>query len=128
VHLQIPSWSLLLHMVPMPDGSWRPCNYYRRPNLATVHDRYPLPSLQDLSSKLHGCKFFSCHRLGKGLLLQVPMDEKKGLIQVRNEKKILRSYLNCCIIGKVKSKEALFYFEDGGRADFSKNIPHLSLK
>ncbi len=45
---------------------------------------------------------------------------------------ILRSYLNCCIIGKVKNKEALYYFEglseDGGRADFSKNIPRLSLK
>jgi hypothetical protein len=26
----------------------------------TTHDRYPLPSILNLSNKLHGCKFFSC--------------------------------------------------------------------
>jgi hypothetical protein len=60
-------------MVPKQDGSWRPCGDYRRLNLATIHDRYPLPSLQDLSTKLHGCKFFSVIDLVKGYH-QVPMD------------------------------------------------------
>jgi cleavage and polyadenylation specificity factor subunit 1 len=59
-------WSSPLHMVPKPDGSWRPCGDYRRLNLATKHDRYPLPSIQDLSTKLHGCKFFSVVDLVKG--------------------------------------------------------------
>jgi hypothetical protein len=59
-------------MVPKPDGSWRPCGDYRRLNLATVHDRYPLPSILDLSAKLHGCKVFSCVDLIKGYH-QVPM-------------------------------------------------------
>jgi hypothetical protein len=65
-------WSSPLHMVPKPDGSWRPCGDYRRLNLATKHDRYPLPSILDLSAKLHGCKFFSVVDLVKGYH-QVPM-------------------------------------------------------
>jgi hypothetical protein len=65
-------WSSPLHMVPKPDGSWRPCGDYRRLNLATKHDRYPLPSIQNLSTKLHSCKFFSVVDLVKGYY-QVPM-------------------------------------------------------
>jgi hypothetical protein len=51
--------------------SWRPCGGYRL-NLATTHDRYPLPNILDLSNKLHGCKFFSCIDLVKGYH-QIPM-------------------------------------------------------
>jgi hypothetical protein len=65
-------WSSPLHMVPKADGSWRPCGDYRRLNLATKHDRYPLPSILDLSAKLHGCKYFSVVDLVKGYH-QVPM-------------------------------------------------------
>jgi hypothetical protein len=63
-------WSLPLHMVRKKDGSWRPCGHYRQLNLATTHDRYPLPSILDLSNKLHGCKFFSCIVFGYH---QIPM-------------------------------------------------------
>jgi hypothetical protein len=59
-------------MVRKKDGSWRPCGDYPRLNLATTHDRYPLPSILDLSNKLHGCKFFSCIDLVKGYH-QIPM-------------------------------------------------------
>jgi hypothetical protein len=52
-------WSSRLHMVCKKDGLWRPCGDYRRLNLATTHDCYPLPSILDLSNKLHGCKYFS---------------------------------------------------------------------
>jgi hypothetical protein len=65
-------WSLPLHMVRKKDGSWRPCGDYRCLNLAMTHDRYPLPSILDLSNKLHGCKFFSCIDLVKGYH-QIPM-------------------------------------------------------
>ncbi len=59
-------WSSPLHMVRKKDGSWRPCGDYRWLNLATTHNRYPLPSILDLSNKLHGCKFFSCIDLMNG--------------------------------------------------------------
>jgi hypothetical protein len=65
-------WSWPLHMVRKKDGSWRPCGDYHQLNLATAHNRYPLPSILDLSNKLHGCKFFSCIDLVKGYRL-IPM-------------------------------------------------------
>jgi hypothetical protein len=65
-------WSSPLHMVRKKDGSWQPCGDYRRLNLATTHDRYPLPSILDLSNKLHSCKFYSCIDLVKGYH-QIPM-------------------------------------------------------
>ena len=68
-------WSSPLHMVPKADGSSRPCGDYRSLNLATVPDKYPLPSILDLSAKLHGCNFFSCVDLVKGYH-QVPMEEE----------------------------------------------------
>jgi hypothetical protein len=48
------AWSSPLHMVPKKDVSWRPCGDYRRLNMATVNDRYPLPNIQDFTSHLHG--------------------------------------------------------------------------
>ncbi len=65
-------WSLSLHMVRKKDGSWRPCSDYRGLNLPTKHDRYLLPSILELSNKLHGCKFFSCIDLVKDYH-QIPM-------------------------------------------------------
>ena len=66
-------WSSPLHMVPKPDGSRRPCGHYRRLNTVTEPDRYPLPSIMDLSSRLYGCTVFSCVGLVKGYH-QIPMD------------------------------------------------------
>ncbi len=51
-------WASPLHMVPKKDGSWRPCGDYRRLNLVTTPDKYPLPNMQDLSNGLHNCTIF----------------------------------------------------------------------
>ena len=59
-------WASLLHMVPKSDGSWRPCGDYHRLNLITTPDKYPLPNMEDLSNRLHGCKIFSKVDLIKG--------------------------------------------------------------
>jgi hypothetical protein len=66
------AWSSPLHMVPKKNCDWRPCGDYRRLNMATVPDRYPLPSLADFANKLHGCKYFSVIDLVKGYP-QIPM-------------------------------------------------------
>jgi hypothetical protein len=59
-------WASPLHMVPKKDGSWRPCGDYRRLNLVTTPDKYPLPNIQDLSNGLHGCTVFLKIDLVKG--------------------------------------------------------------
>ena len=66
-------WSSPLHMVPKPDGPWRPCGDFRRLNDATEDDRYPLPHIQDFGSNLHGSKIFSVLDLQRGYH-QIPMD------------------------------------------------------
>ena len=65
-------WSSPLHMVPKPDGGWRPCGDYRRLNEATEPDRYPVPNLQDFTANLAGARIFSKIDLIKGYH-QVPV-------------------------------------------------------
>ena len=60
-------------MVPKPDGSWRPCDDYRRLNNITRPDCYPLPYIRDFTNNLRGCTVFSKLDLVKGYH-QVPMD------------------------------------------------------
>ena len=59
-------WSSPLHMVPKSDGTWRPCGDFRRLNLVTVPDAYPLPNMQDFSVKAADCVIFSKIDLRKG--------------------------------------------------------------
>ncbi len=66
-------WSSPLHMVRKSDGTWRPCGDYRRLNLVTELDGYPLPNLMDFSSRLSGCRLFSKLDLRKGYY-QIPMN------------------------------------------------------
>ncbi len=65
-------WASPLHMVPKKDGTWRPCGDFRRLNLVTEADVYPLPNMLDLSDRLSGCTVFSKIDLRKGYW-QVPV-------------------------------------------------------
>ena len=68
-------WSSPLHMVKKKDGGWRPCGDYRQLNTVTVPDRYPLPNIADLTSRVTGLTVFSKLDLQKGYY-QVPMAEE----------------------------------------------------
>ncbi len=59
-------WASPLHMVRKKDGSWRPCGDFRRLNMVTVPDSYPLPNMMDFSSRMAGCSIFSKIDLRKG--------------------------------------------------------------
>ncbi len=65
-------WASPLHMVPKKDGTWRPCGDFRRLNLVTEPDVYPLPNMLDFADRLSGCRVFSKIDLRKGYW-QVPV-------------------------------------------------------
>ena len=66
-------WSSPLHMVQKEDGSWRPCGDYRRLNMMTEPDHYPLPNIQDITNNIQQSSIFSKLDLLKGYY-QVPMN------------------------------------------------------
>jgi Reverse transcriptase (RNA-dependent DNA polymerase)/RNase H-like domain found in reverse transcriptase len=72
VRLSSSSWASPLHMVRKKDGDWRPCGDFRRLNVQITDDKYPLPNMGDLSSRLDGCTIFTKLDLQKGYF-QVPV-------------------------------------------------------
>jgi RNase H-like domain found in reverse transcriptase/Reverse transcriptase (RNA-dependent DNA polymerase) len=66
------AWSSPLHMVRKKGGGWRPCGNFRRLNVCTTEDKYPLPNMGNLSARLDGCTIFSKLDLQKGYY-QVPV-------------------------------------------------------
>ena len=65
-------WAAPLHMVPKPDGTYRPCGDYRLLNAQTIPDRYPTPNIADLTNVIGGARVFSKIDLLKGYF-QVPV-------------------------------------------------------
>ena len=50
-------WASPLHMVPKPDGSFRPCGDYRKLNVNTIPDHYALPNMSDITNIIGEGKF-----------------------------------------------------------------------
>ena len=66
-------WASPLHMVEKTDGSWRPCGDFRRLNLLTAADKYPVPNMEDLRAQLAGTTIYSKLDLKKGYH-QIPVN------------------------------------------------------
>ena len=45
--------------VKKKDDTWRLCIDYRQLNKVTIHNRYPLPRIDDLFDQLQGARVFS---------------------------------------------------------------------
>ena len=69
------AWASPLHIVPKKDGTLRPVGDYRRLNMATQVDRYPLPHIHDFTSMLHNKTIFSKLDLVKGYH-QIPVKQE----------------------------------------------------
>ena len=69
------NWSTALHMVPKPNGDWRPCGVYRALNNRTIPDRYPIPHIKDFTGALKGNSVFSKIDLVRAYHL-IPMHEE----------------------------------------------------
>ena len=68
-------WSSPLNLVQKSNGSWRPCGDFRRLNIITQKDEYPLPNINDFVAELNGAQFFSKLDLCKGFW-QVPLRQE----------------------------------------------------
>ncbi|GJS23098.1 putative reverse transcriptase domain-containing protein [Tanacetum coccineum] len=55
----VSPWGAPVLFVKKKDGSMRLCIDYRELNRITIHNRYPLPRIDDLFDQLQGAKYFS---------------------------------------------------------------------
>ena len=69
-------WSSPLHVVSKQDGSFRMCGDYRRLNTVTTPDRYSIPLIADLTTQLHGKKYFGKVDLIRGYH-QIPVARRR---------------------------------------------------
>ncbi len=60
-------WASPLHMVQKKDGTWRPCGDFRRLNVVTEPDVYPLPNMMDFAAKGSGLHCFFQSGFEEGL-------------------------------------------------------------
>eukprot|EP00253_Pinus_taeda_P029926 PITA_29926 len=73
IHLSSSPYGSLIVLVQKKDGTWRLCINYRALNKITVHNRYPIPQIDDLLDQLKGAKYLNKIDINSGYH-QVPIE------------------------------------------------------
>ena len=68
-------WSSPCILIPKADGSYRMCTDYRKVNILTKSDTYPIPRIDDCIDRVGSAKFVSKFDLLKGFW-QVPLTDR----------------------------------------------------
>ena len=69
------AWSSPCILVPKPDKSYRFCTDYRKVNVCTKADSYPIPRIDDCIDHIGGAKYVSKFDMLKGYW-QIPLSER----------------------------------------------------
>ena len=72
-------WISSMVIVPKKDGSLRICLDPKDLNKAILREHYPLPTIEDIATRLHGAKVFTILDVSKGFW-HVPLDEPSSFI------------------------------------------------
>ena len=72
-------WISSMVIVPKKDGSLRICLDPKDLNKAILREHYPLPTIEDIVTRLHGAKVFTILDVSKGFW-HVPLDEPSSFL------------------------------------------------
>ena len=76
---QPTSWTSSMVVVPKKDGTLRICLDPKDLNKAILREHYPLPTIEDIATRLHGAKVFSILAVSKGFW-HVLLDEHSSFL------------------------------------------------
>ena len=76
-------WISLMVIMPKKEGKLRICLDPKDLNQAIQREHYPLPTIDEIATRLHGAKVFTVLDVRQGFW-HVPLDEKSSLLTTFN--------------------------------------------